>query len=468
MNDIPAPPPEKKRFGFVRISPKSPKEALQPQMAPPPPPRDKLRKHPFVSFASNFLTWLLVIGAVIATAAWYIRGQLEGAGPLAADKIVIVRGGASEIADQLETAGVIRDRWLFMAGQFLARKENQSLRGGEYQFPQGATLQQVIAILVEGKPIQHGFTVPEGLTSEQIVARMMETDTLSGTVRELPPEGSLLPDTYKFDRGFPRQKLIEKMQADHKRVIEEIWRKRASDLPIKSPRELVILASIVEKETGRADERQRVAGVFVNRLNRRMKLESDPTIVYGLVGGKGTLGRPILRDEIRRPTPYNTYVIEGLPPGPIANPGKASIEAVANPARTRDIFFVADGTGGHAFAETLDQHNRNVERWRQIERAKASTDSATKPVDRVETPAEAPVVPARRSELPGQAPSSFTALPAQAEPPVPGIDQAPSQPRTTGTARRPVTDAVAGTPKDPLLNRSFDLNTPKTVPALRP
>ena len=160
------------------------------------------------------------------------------------------------------------------------------------------------------------------------------------------------------------------MQAAQRQALEQIWQRRSPRLPIKSPQELVILASIVEKETGRADERTRVAGVFINRLMKRMKLQSDPTIVYGLVGGKGTLGRGILRSEIETATPYNTYVVEGLPPGPIANPGRAALEAVANPSRTKDLYFVADGSGGHAFAETYDQHQRNVARWRQIEKGR--------------------------------------------------------------------------------------------------
>ena len=198
---------------------------------------------------------------------------------------------------------------------------------------------------------------------------------------ETPREGSLLPDTYKFERGTTRQQIVGTMQTAQRQAIEQIWQRRSSDLPIKSPQELIILASIVEKETGRADERTRVAGVFINRLMKRMKLQSDPTIVYGLVGGKGTLGRGILRSEIEAATPYNTYVVEGLPPGPIANPGRAALEAVANPSRTKDLYFVADGSGGHAFAESYDQHQRNVTRWRQIEKSRPAPGADE--VDRV-------------------------------------------------------------------------------------
>ena len=178
-----------------------------------------------------------------------------------------------------------------------------------------------------------------------------------------------MPETYKFSRGTTRAEMLKRMMDAHTRAVDEIWARRTSDLPLKVKKEMVVLASIVEKETGQASERTRVAGVFVNRLNKGMKLQTDPTVIYGIFGGKGKpSGRPIFRSDLDKKTPYNTYHIEGLPPGPIANPGRAALEAVANPSRTKDLFFVADGTGGHAFAETLAQHNRNVKRWRQIER----------------------------------------------------------------------------------------------------
>ena len=215
--------------------------------------------------------------------------------------------------------------------------------------------------------MQHAFTIPEGLTSEQIVTRLAEVDFLAGNIREIPKEGTLLPETYNFPRGTTREQVIQRMQQSHRRVVQEVWERRNADVPVRTPEALVTLASIVEKETGRPDERSRVAAVFVNRLRQRMKLQSDPTIIYGLVGGKGTLGRPIMRSEIEQPTPYNTYVIEGLPPGPIANPGRASLEAAANPARTKELYFVADGSGGHAFAENSAQHQQNVAKLRQFE-----------------------------------------------------------------------------------------------------
>jgi len=208
---------------------------------------------------------------------------------------------------------------------------------------------------------------------------------------------------------MPREQLIQRMQQAQRRVVQEIWDRRMNDLPIKTPEQLIILASIIEKETGKPEERTRVAAVFVNRLKQRIKLQSDPTIIYGLVGGKGTLGRPIQRNEITQPTPYNTYVIDGLPPGPIANPGRASLEAAANPARTKELFFVADGTGGHAFAENLEQHNRNVARLRAIERgetpaaaASAAPAAAFAPVD---TQPAAPAAPAQNRAAAGRRPA---------------------------------------------------------------
>jgi UPF0755 protein len=246
-------------------------------------------------------------------------------------------------------------------------KARDELKFGEYQFQKQASLRDVIATIIDGKVVQHTLTIPEGLTSEQIVQRLLENEVLTGNIRELPREGTLLPETFKFTRGMTREQMLQRMQQSQRRIVQEIWDHRSSDLPLKTPDQLVTLASIIEKETGRPDERTRVAAVFVNRLKQRMRLQSDPTIIYGLVGGKGTLGRPIMRSEIDQPTPYNTYVIDGLPPGPIANPGRASLDAAANPARTKELYFVADGSGGHAFAETLDQHQKNVARLRAFE-----------------------------------------------------------------------------------------------------
>jgi UPF0755 protein len=291
-----------------------------------------------------------------------------------------------EIADLLQREGVIDEHRLIFAGGVLAMKARSGLKAGEYLFQKHASVRDVVETIVEGKVVQHQITVPEGLTSEQIVARLLESDLLSGNIKEVPREGSLLPDSYSFHRGFSREQMIARMRQAQDRLMREVWERRNPDLPVRTPEQLLILASIIEKETGKSEERTRVAAVFANRLKQKMKLQSDPTIIYGLVGGKGALGRPIMRSEIEQPTPYNTYVIPGLPPGPIANPGRASIEAAATPSRTKELFFVADGTGGHTFSETGDQHSRAVQRLRQIEQqnreaakeaAKSAQDAAT-------------------------------------------------------------------------------------------
>jgi UPF0755 protein len=311
---------------------------------------------------------VLMIGAGLVY--YYGRQTIEAPGPLQDDKIVNIpsRAGMADIAEVLQREGVIdSNRWAFIGAVF-AMKARSDLKPGEYNFQKNASLREVIATIVEGKVVQHSVTIPEGLTSEQILSRLGENDIFAGGVREIPREGTLLPETYKFPRGTTREQVIQRMQQAQKRIVADIWEHRSPDIPIKTPEQLVTLASIVEKETGKADERSRVAAVFTNRLRQKIKLQSDPTIIYGLVGGKGTLGRPIKRSEIAQPSPYNTYVIDGLPPGPISNPGRASLEAAANPARTRDLYFVADGTGGHAFTETYDQHQKNVARLRSMEK----------------------------------------------------------------------------------------------------
>ena len=277
------------------------------------------------------------------------------------------RLGIMEIAELLRREGVIDEHPLVFLGGVVALKARTELKSGEYLFPKHASLRDVVETMVEGKVVQHALTIPEGLTSEQIVRRMLDSDILIGNIKDVPHEGTLLPESYRFPRGTAREQVIARMQAAQRRVVAETWERRVPDLPLRTAEQLVILASIIEKETSKPDERTRVAAVFVNRLKQRRRLESDPTIIYGLVGGKGTLGHPITKSEKDTPTPYNTYIIDGLPPGPIANPGRASIEAAANPARTKEMFFVADGTGGHVFAETYDQLLKNVARFRQIE-----------------------------------------------------------------------------------------------------
>ena len=391
------------------ISPKSPRAALEPEQLPPPPKRSARARNPFVVAGNAVITIVLV--AMLGLGGLYIYGRqkIEAPGPLQEDKVVNIpaRSGMGDIADILLREGVIdNNRWAFF-GAVIAMKARADLKSGEYAFQKNASMRDVISTIVDGKVVQHAFTIPEGLTSEQIVARLLENDILTGQIKELPREGTLLPETYKFPRGTTRDQVIQRMQQAQRRVLAEVWERRNPDIPLKTPEQLVTLASIVEKETGRADERSRVAAVFTNRLRQKIKLQSDPTIIYGLVGGKGTLGRPIKRSEIQQPSPYNTYVIDGLPPGPIANPGRASLEATANPARTRDLFFVADGTGGHAFSETYDQHQKNVVKLRSIEKQQQ--------IDTVETDDTPTGTPAPAEAAPAAAADQGAGKPAPAK-----------------------------------------------------
>ena len=276
-------------------------------------------------------------------------------------------------------------------------------------------MRDVAETIIEGKVVQHQLTLAEGLTSEQIVARLLENDVLNGNIREIPREGTLLPESYKFTRGMTREQMIQRMQQAQAKLVKEVWDRRVPDLPIRSPEQLVTLASIIEKETGKPEERTRVAAVFMNRLKQNMRLQSDPTIIYGLVGGKGALGRPIMRSEIEQPTPYNTYVVQGLPPGPIANPGRASLEAAASPARTKELYFVADGTGGHAFADNYATHQQNVAKLRAIEQGQKEAPAAAAAPAAPVAPATTAPAPAPARNAPRAAPNNGSRSSAQGQ-----------------------------------------------------
>jgi UPF0755 protein len=416
-----APPPElsrtdSSRADSARITPRSPRAAIEPDTVGLPIRRSASARHPLVVIGNAVISIFVLLAVVTGVVLFIGKQRFEESGPLPEDRIVnIPRGsGMRDIADVLTREGVIDQPWVFI-GSVLVLKAREDLKAGEYQFKAHSSLRDVVATMVEGKVVPHLVSVPEGLTSDQIVGRLLQDDVLIGDVKSIPPEGSLLPDTYNFTRGVTREQLIQRMQQADQHLVREIWEHRAADLPLKTPDQLVTLASIIEKETGKPEERTRVAAVFVNRLKQKIKLQSDPTIIYGLVGGKGTLGRPIMKSEIERPTPYNTYVIDGLPPGPITNPGRASLEAAANPARTRELYFVADGTGGHVFAETYDQHQKNVARLRAPEtdqKDQAPLDSQSPPPN-VPAPAQAQSVPVPAAPIPATAPT-----PAPITPPV--------------------------------------------------
>ncbi|MBL8782930.1 MAG: endolytic transglycosylase MltG [Alphaproteobacteria bacterium] len=330
------------------------------------------------TFLRVFLLLVFLVVAAGAAGTWYVFKEFDAPGPQAptgTETIVSIPMGTglNQVATILEQTRVVRSALIFRIG-VIANRKAAALRAGEYAIPSGASPSQIMQILIEGKSIVYKLTLAEGLTSATIIELVRGHTVLVGDVIEIPAEGSLLPETYVFDRGTTRKDLVARMQADHTRAVDELWVGRAKDLPFSTKDEAVTLASIVEKETGVASERPRVAAVFVNRLRKGMKLQSDPTIIYGLTKGV-PLGRGIRQSELEKPTPYNTYVIFGLPPTPIANPGKASLAAVMNPAQTNDLYFVADGTGGHAFAATLEEHEANVRKWREIERQRAAAQN---------------------------------------------------------------------------------------------
>jgi UPF0755 protein len=314
------------------------------------------------------LIFLLCLGGLGAAGWHYARTAYEAPGP-AADpvQLVVPRGGTANIADALAERGVIRDPRAFLAAAW-ATREAGALRAAEFVFPARASLREVLEVLRRARPVQRRLTIPEGLTARQIATLIERAEGLTG---ETPPfdEGALLPETYAYQWGDSRAAIIRRADAAMEAALAEIWASRAPNLPLRTPREALVLASIVERETGKADERARVAGVFINRLRRNMPLQSDPTAAYAAADG-GVLDRPLTRADLDRDHPFNTYRIRGLPPGPIASPGRESLRAVVQPEATEFIFFVADGQGGHAFARTLDEHNRNVARWREIERAR--------------------------------------------------------------------------------------------------
>jgi UPF0755 protein len=388
--------------------PRSPRAAIEPDRVDLPARRSATARHPLIIIGNAVISAFVLVALAAGIALFVGKQRFEAAGPLPADRIVnIPRGsGMRDIADILSREDVIDQSWLFIGG-VLVLKAREDLKAGEYEFKAHSSMRDVVATIVEGKVVAHQVSLAEGLTSQQMVARLLQDDILAGDIKEIPREGSLLPDTYNFARGISREQMIQRMQQAQQRLLREVWDHRSPDLPVKTPEQLVVLASLVEKETAKPDERSRVAAVFVNRLKQKMRLQSDPTIIYGLVGGKGTLGRPIMKSEIEQPTPYNTYVIDGLPPGPIANPGRASLEAAANPARTRELYFVADGTGGHVFAETYEQHQRNVTRLRSIE----SDQKDQVPVEDQMVAPSAPAAVAAPSSAPSRA-TPKTRLPA--------------------------------------------------------
>ena len=316
-------------------------------------------------FAGLFGLCVLLAAAI----GWFLW-HIDQPGPLREDAIVLIPRGAgvAAIADQLQEVGVVDDRLGFRVA-VRAHGLDRTLRAGEYLFPAGVSIADAMRIIASGRSIAYPITVAEGLTSAEVVTLLQEDARLTGDIAGTPPEGTLLPETYRVHRGDDRQALLDRMQQSMRETMDELWPGRAADLPYETREQALVLASIIEKETAVPEERGLVAGVFVNRLRRGMRLETDPTVIYALTEGRGPLGRRLLRADLDVDSPYNTYRVAGLPPGPIANPGRASIAAALNPAETDYLYFVADGSGGHAFARTLREHNRNVAAWRRSRRS---------------------------------------------------------------------------------------------------
>ena len=385
--------PEFRRGG---MRPRSPSEMLEPSR-PPAPPRNGSRRAqssalaPLIRLGSSLFTLLLAVMVGGLGLAALLYHEFEQPGPLEIARTVVVPEGFSsnDISEMLEKDGVISSHWPFMIG-FLAESrlgpKKKMLKHGEYMIKPHASIREIVDVLSEGKAVQYKVTIPEGLTSQQIVERLKAEENLAGDIAAVPPEGTLFPETYGIEKGMTRQVLLERMKEKMQQFLGTAWEKRKPGLLLKTPQEAVVFASIVEKETGRPDERDRVAAVFMNRLHKGMRLQSDPTVIYGIVGGQGPLGRPLTRADLDQKSAHNTYQIDGLPPTPICNPGRSAIEATLNPATTNDLYFVADGTGGHVFSDTLKEHNAAVTNWRKVERERAKKEAEAAPANAVPAP----------------------------------------------------------------------------------
>ncbi|MEE9455230.1 MAG: endolytic transglycosylase MltG [Paracoccaceae bacterium] len=325
------------------------------------------------SIAANAFSFLIVALIALGGLVAWAQTQFRDPGPLVKDTVIEVPKGANlgGVSEELLKIGAISHAQIFRIGAKYTDRANR-LKFGEYVLPAGVSMDEILDILVQGKSIQYFVTLPEGMYISEIVARINAASDLTGVIENLPPEGMLAPNTYSFQRGDTRQSVVDRMLAAQMTILEEAWAGRASDLPLKSKEELLIMASIVESEAGGAGEWGLVASVFYNRMNANIRLQADATIRYGLTDGKERLRRGLRESELARVTPYNTYQIDGLTPTPISNPGRDAIMATANPEVSKFYYFVLDGSGGHAFASNLREHNNNVAAWRKIERARAS------------------------------------------------------------------------------------------------
>lgn len=333
-------------------------------------PQKKLASKGNQKISGNPIAWM--VAPAVALFAFLIVLSVDfyffyRVGPNPKRQTIVIPDGASlrDITALLEKTGIINVGFSFYWTARLSGA-GRDLKAGEYRIVKGASQAEILRLFLAGKTVLHRIVIPEGLPSAKVVTLLMNDERLSGEIKEVPDEGTLLPETYYYSLGDSRQDILKRMQEAQKALLDQLWSKYDYSLPFDTPEEAVIIASIVEEETAIAEERPLIAAVYLNRLKANMRLQSDPTVIYGINGGY-PLGRGLRVSELKRETPYNTYKFYGLPPGPISNPGTASLEAVFHPADSNVLYFVADGKGGHVFAETLEEHNRNVAQWRRIE-----------------------------------------------------------------------------------------------------
>ncbi len=388
----------------------------------PDPVLSRSRRSAFKRVVRSLFVIALVTSVIAGGAIVYAFTQFTAKGPLVAGTIYQVKQGSKRaIGAQLQDAGIVSSAAIFTAAAQVKGAFGNRLKAGEYEFPANASIDQVLSMIISGNVKTYKVTIPEGWTTQMAVARVAENEVLTGDVTAMPVEGAIMPETYVFRRGLTRQKMLDDMQAAQAKMLDDLWSRRSASDMVKTKEQAVTLASIVEKETAIPEERPLIASVFHNRLKQGMRLQSDPTIIYGLVGGKGKLDRGLTKDDVASDTAYNTYKINGLPPGPIANPGRASLEAVLNPPDTGYLYFVADGSGGHAFAKTLEEHNANVAKWRAIEStlpALPTTVASTAPVEGgLPVPPTPPPTPVVVENPAAPAPPAEVAVAVPADPP---------------------------------------------------